>query len=252
MSPASRAFGLKTQVARLPGMLRKYRLGAGVFLISVIAHLILFIPWVADGGRGISRSGTFASGTATGQGDDERLVVELFQIQAPLKSAFIERSEPSSASLIAEALVSVDVSMPPETESAVESISEAFSTPLTSAATPPSPTVSESEMVASPLTTSGQAASGSGTSQVHSNLWKVIEPCWLKLGGAAQTVTLRVSFSAMGNISAPPQFVDRQKNDTGNALSSSSEQRALTALQQCGPYVQAYGQADVEIVFPEG
>ena len=89
----------------------------------------------------------------------------------------------------------------------------------------------------------------------HSNktandLWKAIEPCWNRLADKSTlSVTLEVSFSPLGNLAKPP-VIKRDATASLNETMMRSENQAITALSQCGPYLMAYGQDGVEIQFP--
>lgn len=87
-------------------------------------------------------------------------------------------------------------------------------------------------------------------SKTMNDLWKAIEPCWRRVADKnTVSVTLSVSFSPLGNLSKPPVIV----RETGASLSDKrlrSESLAITALAQCGPYLMAFGQSDVNVRFP--
>ncbi len=82
------------------------------------------------------------------------------------------------------------------------------------------------------------------------DLWKAIEPCWKRLADPSTLgVTLSVSFSPLGNLAKPPVIL----RDPAASVSDQrlrSENLAITALAQCGPYLMAFGQSDVKIDFP--
>jgi len=62
-------------------------------------------------------------------------------------------------------------------------------------------------------------------------------------------VTLEVSFSPLGNLAKPPVIKrNLQSHITDRMLRSESQ--AITALSQCGPYLNAFGQDNVVIQFP--
>lgn len=82
------------------------------------------------------------------------------------------------------------------------------------------------------------------------DLWKAIEPCWRRVADkSTQSVTLQVSFSPLGNLAKPPTILRTPGTHIDDRLLR-SENQAITALAQCGPYLMAYGQQDVKVVFP--
>jgi hypothetical protein len=82
------------------------------------------------------------------------------------------------------------------------------------------------------------------------DLWKAIEPCWRRVADkSTQSVTLQVSFSPLGNLAKPPTILRAPGTHIDDRLLR-SENQAITALAQCGPYLMAYGQQDVKVVFP--
>jgi len=84
------------------------------------------------------------------------------------------------------------------------------------------------------------------------DLWKAIEPCWRRAADKnTLAVTLSVSFSPLGNLAKPPAII----RNPGVRLSEQqlrSESLAINALAQCGPYLMAFGQNDVNVQFPAG
>ncbi len=82
------------------------------------------------------------------------------------------------------------------------------------------------------------------------DLWKAIAPCWNRIADKnTLPVTLEVSFSPMGNLAKPPVIRrDASKRITDQMLRSESQ--AITALAQCGPYLMAFGQENVQVGFP--
>jgi len=87
-------------------------------------------------------------------------------------------------------------------------------------------------------------------SKSMNDLWKAIEPCWNRIADKNTVgVTLEVSFSAMGNLSKPP-VIQRDPSTHIDDRVLRSESQAITALAQCGPYLIAFGQQNVEVRFP--
>ncbi|EGF92854.1 hypothetical protein ABI_12920 [Asticcacaulis biprosthecium C19] len=88
------------------------------------------------------------------------------------------------------------------------------------------------------------------TNKTPNELWKAIEPCWNRVTDKSTLdVTLEVSFSPLGNLARPP-VIKRTHGALLNDRVLRSENQAITALAQCGPYLMAYGQDQVEIQFP--
>jgi hypothetical protein len=87
-------------------------------------------------------------------------------------------------------------------------------------------------------------------SKTMNDLWKAIEPCWRRVADKnTVSVTLSVSFSPLGNLAKPPKIV-REAGARINDKLRRSENLAITALAQCGPYLMAFGQSDVSVRFP--
>jgi hypothetical protein len=88
------------------------------------------------------------------------------------------------------------------------------------------------------------------TSQTMNDLWKAIEPCWKRVADKSTvSVTLNVSFSPLGNLSKPPAII-REPNAGISDARVRSETLAIRALSECGPYLMAFGQSDLRILFP--
>jgi len=84
------------------------------------------------------------------------------------------------------------------------------------------------------------------------DLWKAIEPCWRRTADkSTESVTLQISFSPLGNLAKPPTILRAAGTHIDDRLLR-SENQAISALAQCGPYLMAYGQQDVKVVFPSG
>ncbi|WP_140986909.1 hypothetical protein [Asticcacaulis tiandongensis] len=89
-------------------------------------------------------------------------------------------------------------------------------------------------------------------SQPPSDLWKAIEPCWKRLADKNTVpVTLKVTFSPLGNLAKPPE-IEREPGAPLTDQLMRSENQAIMALSQCGPYLMAFGQANVRVRFPGG
>lgn len=87
-------------------------------------------------------------------------------------------------------------------------------------------------------------------SATMNDLWKAIEPCWRRVADrSTESVTLQVSFSPLGNLAKPPTILRAPGTHIDDRLLR-SENQAITALAQCGPYLMAYGQQDVKVQFP--
>ncbi|HWU49144.1 MAG TPA: hypothetical protein VN042_04660 [Asticcacaulis sp.] len=87
-------------------------------------------------------------------------------------------------------------------------------------------------------------------SATMNDLWKAIEPCWRRVADrSTESVTLQVSFSPLGNLAKPPTILRAPGTHVDDRLLR-SENQAITALAQCGPYLMAYGQQDVRVMFP--
>jgi len=88
------------------------------------------------------------------------------------------------------------------------------------------------------------------TTKSVNDLWKAIEPCWKRVADKSTlNVTLEVSFSPLGNLSKPP-VIRRDPGARINDQTLRSESQAISALSQCGPYLMAYGQQNVQVSFP--
>jgi len=82
------------------------------------------------------------------------------------------------------------------------------------------------------------------------DLWKAIAPCWNRIADKnTLPVTLEVSFSPMGNLAKPP-VIRRAPSQRITDQMLRSESQAITALAQCGPYLMAFGQENVQVGFP--
>ncbi|MDV6331311.1 hypothetical protein [Asticcacaulis sp. 201] len=87
--------------------------------------------------------------------------------------------------------------------------------------------------------------------KTQNDLWKAIAPCWNRIADKSSLpVTLQVSFSPMGNLAKPPTII-REPGVNINDASLRSEGQAISALSQCGPYLMAFGQENVQINFPK-
>ncbi|MGN6424592.1 MAG: hypothetical protein ACTHLA_14925 [Asticcacaulis sp.] len=83
------------------------------------------------------------------------------------------------------------------------------------------------------------------------DLWSAIAPCWKRLADKdTQAVTLEVSFSDNGGLSAPP-VIERDPGASQDPKTLRSEATALAALSQCGNYAMVGGKKDLKINFPK-
>lgn len=104
----------------------------------------------------------------------------------------------------------------------------------------------------SPSSTEALASVDGRKSKTMNDLWKAIEPCWRRVADKKTvSVTLSVSFSPLGNLSKAPAVVRDASVSTGERRRRSEDQ-AINAIKQCGPYLMSFGQSDVHIAFPSG
>ncbi len=125
----------------------------------------------------------------------------------------------------------------------------------------PKPGTSLADIFGHPANASSPQATAPSAQEAHitindrnnatsNDLWKAIEPCWKRLADKTTLgVTLSVSFSPLGNLSRPPLIL-RDSNTPITDQQLRSENLAITALSQCGPYLMAFGQNDVKVNFP--
>ncbi len=179
----------------------------------VLALLVMGVAARHDGGAGSANAGSIG-----GYG------VDLVAFEAPALQAFKTKAATPADDVELTALDAATVT----TDTAVTPPSL---TPLATTDTTPT----------EPATAAGSEGSGGRAAGANDSLWKQIEPCWRRLAGSGTSdVTLRVDFSALGNIA-----------QTSGAADPRSQATAVEALAECGPYVSVASQQAVVIAFPK-
>lgn len=226
-------------IVRLMDWAKSHRRTVAVFLVSAVTHILIFLPW-------------------TGASDQAGRFPNL----GPAENSYSDAGETIGVSLQFEPTVKETAAI----ESALSTLStvepEPLESPVTDVAAPtdqssekrPSATTALDPANPSPQTmvsggTGSDGSNGSGLSPLAHDLWVSIEPCWRRLEGGKEPVTLKVSFSALGNIVGQPIIMGADRPKLALPLSK-AEARALRALAECGPYMQAYGQTNIDLAFP--
>lgn len=225
---------------------RAFAIGA-----SVLLHIAVFMGMAISSSSSLSKYETKGDGQADLEGFQISLVDLHTTAKAPPSLSAPQQSSPQDKAMQAMQQMANHAPSQPVKPS---DYSVAKSPPRTLAqvfgANPFQPASAEPPSVAAKTQKAAHVQVNQNNSPTMNDLWKAIEPCWRRLADKnTESVTLQISFSPLGNLAKPPTILRAPGAHLDDRLLR-SENQAITALAQCGPYLMAYGQQDVKVQFP--